>query len=139
MMVNEKQWNPRFRGLPLKSDNMSNCLVHANLKLYYRIISLCRALPEGRDERAQEIKPKKGNWAGGQLVHRGGGVRLKSGAWRLSARQREKGNTEGNRAGRLGLMTMSTSWEIYYLSPNEATGRSRCDRRKLGALFFSSQ
>lgn len=87
-MVNKKQGNPCCRGFPLKSDNMSNCLVHAKLKLYYWIISLGRALPEGRDERAQEIKPKKGNSAGGQLMHQGGGVRPKSGVWRQSESQR---------------------------------------------------
>lgn len=72
VMVNEKQWNPCFPGFPLRSANVGDCRGHAKLKAYYRISSLSRALPEGRDERARNTEPKLGHWEGCQPAHQVG-------------------------------------------------------------------
>lgn len=111
-----------------------NCLGHTKLKVYYWSISLYRALPEGWDEQAQEMKPKMGKWEDDQVVHQDKGARLQSGVWR-------KGGSRGERWGRQN--NSGWSWEPSSCSGKcitclwmKPTGRNRCDGRKM-ELFTS--
>lgn len=134
VMVNKKHWNPCFKCFALGSDETGNCLGHTKLKVYYWSISLYRALPEGWDEQAQEMKPKMGKWEGDQVVHQDKAARLKSGVWR-------KGGSRGERWGKQN--NSGWSWEPSSCSGKcitclwmKPTGRNRCDGRKM-ELFTS--